>query len=261
MPDAASGNGRALLFAVVASVGVFALTAALGPVLARGAVLQVGPPGSVQADWLGEAPVWVVTAPTGEPLVLDAVNPHPWYGMRELVGWCPTQRIFSAYYDGSRFDSTGHHLFGPAPAGLTTYTVDSAGEGQVRVGRAVVATTRAGSDWHATEGRDFCFVEAGIPHVPARDDPLADYHDYEGRGQEIVEGSVVLSTDGGVFCAQLVSADPLECRDAPVRVAGALAPHEEIGVHHGRFAVHRRGGQFADVIALPGGHLEYVGPR
>jgi hypothetical protein len=259
MPDAGAGNGRRLLLAVVASAAVFAATAALGPVLAQGSVLPAGPSGSVEAEWLGDRPVWVVTTAAGKSLVLDAVNPHPWYGMQELVGWCPTQRMFSAYYDGSRFDSTGHYLFGPAPAGLTRYTVASAGDGRVRVGRAVPSTTRAGSDWQPTEGADYCFVESGIPRVPARDDPLADYHDAAGWDGEIVEGSVVLSADGGVFCGDLVSADPFECRDAPVRIAGALALQNEVGVHHGQFAVHRRGGQFTEVTALPGGYLAYIG--
>ena len=262
MTGTATGNGVRLLLALGVSAVVFGGTAILGPRLAAGTALTVGPPGSVRAAWVNDEPVWVVSPEHGEPVVVGAVNPHPWWGIKELVGWCPSQRMFSAYYDGSRFDELGYYIFGPAPHGLPRYSVTDVGDGRVRVGGAVVSTTRSGSQWAPHVGGDghYCFVEVGIPPAPRPDEPLAEYHEDIPSTHEIIQGSLVVNADGGTFCTDLRRPDPLECSDQPFDVPQVITS-DQPGVHHGRFAVRRRGQELLDVIALPGGYMEYPNSR
>src|SRR5688572_6392022 len=96
------GGGRQLLLAVAASAAVFTLAAVLGPALGSATQLRVAPTGSARAEWIDGHPVWAVTTADGTARVVDGVSPRRWYGMSELVGWCPSQRMFQAYYDGSR---------------------------------------------------------------------------------------------------------------------------------------------------------------
>ena len=253
-------NGRRLVAALVVSAAVFGATAVLGPRLAAGTVLTVGPPGSVRAAWVEDEPVWVVAQEEGDPVVVGAVNPHRWWGVKELVGWCPSQRMFSAYYDGSRFDEVGHYIFGPAPHGLPRYSVTDLGDGRARVGGAVPSTTRSGSLWapQVGGGGHYCFVEGGIPPAPRPGEPMAEYHEDVPATHEVVEGSLVVNADGGTFCIHLRRPEPLECADQPLDVPQVITS-DEPGVHHGRFAVRRRGQDLLDVIALPGGYMEYPG--
>lgn len=257
MAGVGSGNGRRLMLALLASAAVFGATAVMGPRLASGTVLEVGPPGSVRPAWVEDQPVWVVAPERGgAPYVLDAVNPHRWWGIKELVGWCPSQQTFSAYYDGSRFDETGDYMFGPAPGGLARYATAVLGEGRVRVAGAVPGAPRAAGQMGKQRGGHACFVEVGIPPAPRPDEPLAEYHEDIPSTHEVVEGSLVVNADGGTFCTGLRRPEPILCADQPLEVPQVITS-EQVGVHHGRFAVRRRGQELLDVIALPGGYMEY----
>ena len=119
----------------------------VAPRVAAGTEVTGGGSGSVRPAWVGDDPVWVVTDDDGATTVVSAVNPHPWFGMKELVGWCPRLHAFSGFYDGSRFDRLGYYLFGPAPHGLARYEVEGRDGSRVRVGAMLPAAPRgAGPD-------------------------------------------------------------------------------------------------------------------
>lgn len=256
MAGARLGNGARLLLALLASAAIFGL-AAVAVARSSGTRLAVGPPGSAQPAWVDGEPVWVVAPSEGDPVVVGAVNPHRWYGIRDIVGWCPSQRIFSAYYDGSRFDEAGHYIFGPAPTGLPRYEVTEAHPGAVTVGDAVASETRTGSEWRPVDGAPFCGGESGIPYDAELQGPMATYHDPATSGRTILDGVIVIDVDGGTFCRQLLETSPLRCRDRPLDVPEVIGIDEVVGVHHGRFAVDRRGGSLLNVFVLPGGYMDY----
>ena len=85
-------------------------------------VVEVGPDHSISSKWVAGEPVWVIND-GDEVLVLSAVNPHPWWGIDELVGWCESVRGLQSWWDGSRFDIEGRYIFGPAPRDLDRHPV------------------------------------------------------------------------------------------------------------------------------------------
>ncbi len=97
----------------------------------------VGEVGAVFVD-TGD-PVFVVHHADGEVSVLSAVSPHKPV-VPHLVGWCTTNETFEDPVTGSRFDSHGRKLGGPAPTDLVSYDVGRITADRVEVGEAIPPT-------------------------------------------------------------------------------------------------------------------------
>src|SRR5687767_9947823 len=91
--------GMAILAVVLVIGGAYAVAGDTPSLV----VVETGPEDSVSSAWAAGEPVWVIHS--GEDVVvLNAVNPHPWWGIDELVGWCESVRGLQSWWDGSRFD-------------------------------------------------------------------------------------------------------------------------------------------------------------
>lgn len=206
-------------------------------------IVAVGPDGSARAEWSEGRPVWVVND-GGDVLVLDAINPHPFRGLDELVGWCEPAQAFQAWWDGSRFDRQGRWVFGPAPHDLHHYELVARRNSAAWLGELVVAQGR--SDDARTLPAPWCTVD-GEQGVPPR------YHEVSGSERELFEGGIV--ADAGAparFCTDL--AEEGACPADAVLVPDFEAvPDQGRVTLLGRFLGERRGGELHDVIYLPGG--------
>lgn len=225
---------------IVVALAAFALTRAAG---AEDTVV-VGPPGSVRAEWVDDRPVWVTVDDAGQVLVLDAVNPHPWNGMQELVGWCESSGWFQAWWDGSRFDGRGRYAFGPAPHDLPRYdVVETVGDGRARLGDKVVPPSRSHTD-----------DEPDGPHCHGDGSgglSTAEFHPIKGSGRQLFEGVVVADPDGqAVFCPEPTTEG--QCPDDALSVPG-VSSFPDIGLR-GVFLARQEDGELRDVIYPPEGY-------
>lgn len=254
--------------AVVACAALFAGVTVVAPLVASSDEVTGGGAGSVLADWVDNRPVWVVTEAEGRTVVVDAVNPHPWFGMKELVGWCESADVFQGFYDGSRFDAMGYYVFGPAPHGLHRHEVKSRGGTAVRVGRVVESTTRLGSNWSQPSDVRYCWTDPGFadpgftdPIERPASEPMAEFHERFPDAYTLVEGVAVVTSAGGVLCERLARPASLECEGPTTPLLDARLPHPEWGeaaVIHARFAGRRTRRGFTDVTVLPDGYTRFV---
>lgn len=259
--------GRTLLWSLLAVAVLFGLVVLFGRDLAQGIRVPAGPPGSIVPEWAGERPVWVVTDEDGDTTVVDAVNPHRWLGMKELVGWCEPLDAFSAFYDGSRFDRQGHYRFGPAPHGLAAYEVKGRDGDQVQVGAALPPPPRGAGSGREPEVTGDCWIDPGTTTVGDGDverpgDVIeALYHDEFPASRAIYEGAIVIGQGvPSLFCRELVSEAPPRCgADAP-EVIDAFSDQEDGGtvVITGRFWALRSARGLSDVVVLPGGVTAFL---
>lgn len=92
-------------------------------------VLEVPPAGeAAPAELPDGTPVFVSHTADGDVHVVEAINPHAFWGVTTLVGWCPPAGAFEQSLDGSRFDAAGRYLYGPAPRDLATYATTRNGD-------------------------------------------------------------------------------------------------------------------------------------
>lgn len=209
--------------------------------------VAVGSTGSVTADWVDRHPVWVVHDGSGGVLVLDAVNPHPWNGMSELVGWCERSGWFEAWWDRSMFDAAGRYIFGPAPHDLPRYEIAENLDGRVRLGGKVVPRERSRSG-HEPDGPSCDGDGGGSGHFPPQ---RAAYHPVEGSGRELFEGALVAGPDGVArFCAD--PGVPASCPEGspPVPQVADLGDR----VMRGTLLARDDDGVLRDVVYLPDGY-------
>lgn len=232
-----------VLLSVAVVLGVWAATSR-GPDDA----VAVGPPGAVTAEWVDGDPVWVVHDEDAGVVVLDAVNPHPWNGMDELVGWCERSGWFEAWWDRSMFDAGGRYIFGPAPHDLPRYDVaETLQDGRVRLGNMVVPPDRSHSDDEPDGPSCDGDGGGGSGHFPPQ---RASYHPVEGSGREPFEGALVAGADGVArFCAD--PGVPPSCPEGSPTVpqVGDLRDR----VMRGSFLARDDDGVLRDVIYLPEG--------
>lgn len=251
----------ALLVSAVFFVGVALLSAPLS----GGVPVRSGTPGSVRAEWVASRPVWVVTDSNGSTRVVSALNPHGWFGLDELVGWCEPQGLFIGHYDGSRFDAQGNYVFGPAPHDLDGYRQSRGEDGTVRVGGLVPAAQRSVSAWRPRSAETMCSVDIvpAPPPAQSNSEPSAVYHSKFAPGHRIVDGAMIVSQGGGLFCEEVAHAGAPRCAGASFTVPQArLSSADEIvAVHHGSFAARVHGDSLSGVIALPGGYVTYHDPQ
>lgn len=86
---------------------------------------QAPPVGEAFAGWTEDgAPLLVVHHLQGGFTAVEAVSPHRPWGIKKLVGWCPSSRTFDDPFHGSRFDEYGRYLVGPSPTGLVRRAVE-----------------------------------------------------------------------------------------------------------------------------------------
>ena len=134
---------RVVLVVAAIIVGVGLLGRGIGGNGAQTVVLDVPPAGqAAPAELPDGTPVFVSHEPDGNVHVVEAVNPHAFWGVTTLVGWCRQAGAFESPLDGSRFDAAGRHLYGPAPRDLATYTTTRNGD-VVLVGDRVEAAGRS----------------------------------------------------------------------------------------------------------------------
>lgn len=230
-------------------VGVLVFTGS-EKVSERGVVPE--PPGDAdpQGHWIDGRPVWAARDADGRVIVLDAVNPHPWWGMPELVGWCPPAHGFQAFWDGSRFDAQGRWLFGPAPTDLRRYEVLGEAPATVRIGETASASQRSTQRDHV-DAPARCALD-GDPHYPE-----ARYHPVEGSQREVFDGVVVLAPGGASFCERLASAGGQpSCGSGALHVPEADVVDDAV-VLDGRLLARLDGQTLRDVIVLPHGRMTY----
>lgn len=114
---------RVVLVAAAIIVGIGVLGRGVSDGGAETVVLDVPQAGQAEPAELPDGtPVFVSHESDGDVHVVEAVNPHAFWGVTTLVGWCRQAGAFESPFDGSRFDAAGRHLFGPAPRDLATYT-------------------------------------------------------------------------------------------------------------------------------------------
>src|SRR5436309_3573710 len=83
---------------------------------------QAPGPGDAVAGFLDDGtPVLAVAHSDGRVTAVEAISPHRPWGIRSLLGWCPSSRTFDDPFHGSKFDEYGDYVLGPAPIGLVTY--------------------------------------------------------------------------------------------------------------------------------------------
>jgi TolB protein len=89
-------------------------------------------------------PLIVVHHAEGGFTAVEAVSPHRPWGIKKLLGWCPSSRTFDDPFHGARFDEYGRYISGPAPTGLVLRTVDfvPGSELPVKVGGPLPALPR-----------------------------------------------------------------------------------------------------------------------
>lgn len=109
----------------------------IGPVAAVRAAVGDRPhrvcyEGSLPCAWIALVDGELVAFNTSGPLNAE-------FG-RLGVGWCPSSGRFGSNVTGSRFDTHGNVVDGPAPRGLDRYALATTPEGQVRIDFFVLAT-------------------------------------------------------------------------------------------------------------------------
>lgn len=202
-------------------------------------VTGVGPADTVRSEWVDGEPLWIIN--DGETVrVFDAVNPHPWWGLSELVGWCESADAFTAWWDGSRFDMQGRWLFGPAPRDLDQYEVLAQRDGAAQLGGVAPAQGRSGVGDQPP--RAWCAAD-GMPGPPAR------FHRVDGSQRQLFEGAVVAGGGYAHFCPVAQGAS---CTGGP-RVP-EFRPDAPDLVVSGRFLARQRNDELYDVIYLPAEH-------
>jgi len=83
-------------------------------------------PGEAAAGFLEDGTaVLAVAHPDGRVTAVEAISPHLAWGVKSLLGWCPTSRTFDDPFHGSKFDEYGRYLLGPAPTGLVRLGVQT----------------------------------------------------------------------------------------------------------------------------------------
>ena len=173
-------------------------------------VLEVPPVGqATPADLPDGTPVFVSHTTGGEVHVVEALNPHPFWGLRTVVGWCPPAGAFEQSLDGSRFDAAGRYLYGPAPRDLATYTT-------TRNGNVVLVGERREPAGRSRTGdpavRQWCGGE--VATLGTRADALS----FDSLAHELVthapeRTAQLLAIPGGPirWCDGIVAADPPRC--------------------------------------------------
>jgi hypothetical protein len=74
--------------------------------------------------------------------VIALSNRGPWNN--ELVTYCKSSELFETSRSGSKFDKFGRYLYGPAPRGLSRYTLrESDDELQLYTGELIPGPSRA----------------------------------------------------------------------------------------------------------------------
>lgn len=201
-------------------------------------VVRIGPRNSVSSQWVDGRAVWVVND-GGNVIVLDAVNPHPWWGLSDLVGWCEATRSFEAWWDRSKFDLQGQYMFGPSPRDLDRYPVEDLHGTVARIGDEVTAAGRTRGDsrqgWCRGDGDD-------NPALPR-------HHRTPGSRRQLFDGVMVAEpgrapwfcpgAGGRAGCAQ------------PLHVPQMTGDEQETIVLTGRFLARLDGSALHDVIVLP----------
>jgi hypothetical protein len=87
---------------------------------------QAPAPGEAVAGFLDDGtPVLAVAHPDGGVTAVEAISPHLAWGVKSLLGWCPSSRTFDDPFHGSKFDEYGRYLLGPAPTGLVRLGVQT----------------------------------------------------------------------------------------------------------------------------------------
>jgi hypothetical protein len=118
-----------VLAAVVVIAGVAAWWVVGPPGKERSVALaqwQAPAPGEAAAGFLEDGtPVLAVAHPDGRVTAVEAISPHQAWGIKSLLGWCPSSRTFDDPFHGSKFDEYGHYLLGPAPTGLVRLGVQT----------------------------------------------------------------------------------------------------------------------------------------
>jgi hypothetical protein len=188
---------RVLLVGAAVVVGTGLLGRGLSGGGAEGTVLDVPPAGQATPARLSDGtPVFVSHEPSGDVHVVEARNPHRYWGLTTLVGWCPPAGTFESALDGSRFDVAGRHLIGPAPHGLATYEV-------TRNDRVVLVGARRDPQPRTPVGdpavRDWCRPHKGGDVVTHEPDGTAEL--------------LALPGEPTRWCRGIEAADPPRCVD------------------------------------------------
>lgn len=206
--------------------------------------LPVGPAGSASPEWVDGVPVWVKVDEAGAATVFDAVNPHPFNGLDELVGWCESSGWFQAWWDGSRFDGDGRYAFGPAPHDLVSYRTEVVDGQRVRLGERVIPEGRSHTDDEPDGAHCHGDGSGGLT--------TAEFHPIDGSGRDVFEGALVPGQDGVVrFCASPAGVPP-SCPDGSPSVPQASAVGDR-GLR-GLFLANEQDGVLEEVIYLPQGY-------
>jgi hypothetical protein len=234
-----------MLFAGVAAVQYTLSTDDVGEatVSIRGA--DVAP----QPRWVEGTPVWVVQA-RGGVHVFEALNPHPWYGLRELVGLCAPDGgyaepvpTFVAAWDGSTFDQFGRWSGGPAPSSLHPFEVRSL-EGDTAALTSALAAHARPSGATAT-GSVQCAVHGGEDSLPP-----AVFHTAQGSGRSEFSGFVVSDGREVALCKSVTGGASGECDGPAWPIAGA-SPRGQKGEFEATVLARRQAGVLYDAILMP----------
>ena len=210
MPDGgrAPARMRVLLAAAIVILVIAVLGRGVGDRGEGAVVLDVPPAGqAAPAELPDGTPVFVSHAPDGGVHVVEAINPHRYWGLTNLVGWCAPAGGFEAGLDGSRFDAAGRWLFGPAPHDLPTYTATRNGD-VVLVGERKEPATRSPARDPAV--RQWCVdssgaIDAGVWTFGRQITPLV-VHSADATAELLgLPGEPVQWCDG------IVASDPPRC--------------------------------------------------
>jgi len=86
------------------------------------AVLDIPPNGIAEAAYLNDgSPVFVVQI-DGTVRVVSAVSSHL---EEDRIAWCPTSRTVDDLDHGSKWDTSGRYIAGPAPTDLSVYEIET----------------------------------------------------------------------------------------------------------------------------------------
>ncbi|MDP9343438.1 MAG: hypothetical protein M3Q23_15365 [Actinomycetota bacterium] len=268
----APARSRALTAAV--ALGAFAATAVLlvwafGPGRNRAGpasgspVLDVPPVGQTAPELLSDGhPVFVVHREDGAIGVVDAVSTHVPFGIRKLVGWCPSSRTFDDPFHGSKWNELGDYLLGPAPTGLITYesTPIPGDPRRVRVGEPIPTQPR-GDDHGVTPQGSFCetTAEMVLPKLPSQvaDSPASVVAAAPDGWVAVKAVLLMVAGEGSRLCAD-VGTDG-SCTEAAavagVDAEGLLASAGETSVTLGGTWIARvESGALVDLTRVPEAH-------
>ena len=86
-------------------------------------------PGEVRPDHLPDGtPVWVMGHDDGSADVLLGFDSHTPWGLGKMLWWCETANALDNPHHGSKWDAQGVRIGGPAPEGLRSYELQTAGD-------------------------------------------------------------------------------------------------------------------------------------